>query len=68
MENNSFEYESFYDGASVPPMFGLACSNGDRVYRVSTDGAEVDRLADACTRNHLSPEHMRDVVDDFRHG
>ena len=37
----------------------------DLISDVSTDLKEVQRLADLCTERQLSPEHIRDVVDDF---
>ncbi len=37
----------------------------DLVSDVSTDLAEVQRLADLCTEQQLHPEHLREVVEDF---
>ena len=37
------------------------------VGRISTDFQEVNRLAECCNSAGLSPVHLADVVEDFRH-
>ena len=55
-------------GAGDPPtMFGVVCRDGPRADGLSSDYAEVERLAAALNRNRLSMEHFWDVIEDFRH-
>ena len=60
MRNNHKTYCVFLDVASHP-------QNGICVGRISTDFQEVNRLAECCNSAGLSPVHLADVVEDFRH-
>lgn len=60
-------FSVFLDDNTVPPMFGVECRDGTRIYGLSTDAAEVDRLVALWNESELSPIHMRDAADDFRH-
>ena len=50
-----------------PAMFGVVCRDGPRADGLSSDYAEVERLAAAMNRNRLSVAHFWDVIEDFRH-
>ena len=56
MRNNHKRYCVFLDVAYHPQMYGI-----------STDFQEVNRLAECCNSAGLSPVHLADVVEDFRH-
>lgn len=60
-------FEVCAEEGEIPTMFGVACRDGDRAMRLSSDYAEVAHLVDALNRNELSPEHFWDVIEDFRH-
>ena len=57
MRNNHKTYCVFLDVASHPQMYGIR----------GTDFQEVNRLAECCNSAGLSPVHLADVVEDFRH-
>lgn len=59
-------YEIFEDRSASPLMYGLQIRGGARVYRLTTDRAEVERLAAAFNQLRLSPIHFYDSLDDFR--
>ena len=67
MRNNHKTYCVFRDVASHPQMYGIRGTNGICVGRISTDFQEVNRLAECCNSAGLSPVHLADVVEDFRH-
>mgnify|MGYP005788250989 FL=1 len=67
MRNNRKTYCVFLDTASHPQMYGIRGADGVRVGRISTDFQEVNRLAECCNSAGLSPVHLADVVEDFRH-
>ncbi len=50
--------------------FGISVVNShgneiDRISDVSTSRPAVDALCSKCTKLHLHPIHLRDVIDDF---
>lgn len=67
MRNNHKTYCVFLDVASHPKMYGIRGTNGICVGRISTDFQEVNQLAECCNSAGLSPVHLADVVEDFRH-
>ena len=62
MRNNHKTYCVFLYVASHPQMYGIRGTNGICVGRISTDFQEVN-----CNSAGLSPVHLADVVEDFRH-
>ena len=67
MNNNRVMYRVFLDETTRPQMYGIRSRGGVCVSRISTDFQEVNRLAECCNSVGLSPIHLADVVDDFRH-
>lgn len=53
------EYESY--GIEIRKNGELVC----RVSDISTDKDELERLAELCEREELSPIHIYDVIEDF---
>ena len=59
-------YEIIEDRSIEPLMFGLQTLGGEQLRRLTTDYAEIERLARMCNELQLSPIHFYDVLDDFR--
>ena len=49
--------------------YGISVRCGDEeiahVSDISTNRAEIERLAELCTAEELAPEHLGDVIEDF---
>ena len=60
-------FEVCVEEGESPIWFGVACRDGEKAPRLSSDYAEVERLVRALNRNRLSPVHFWDVIEDFRH-
>lgn len=49
--------------------YGISARDAEKeiafISDVSTNAEEVARLAKLCTERKLSPEHLRDVIEDF---
>lgn len=65
MASDTMYYEVFLDRTAMPPMYGIRYGDAVSVGRLSTDFAEVDRVARLCNEGKLNTVHLRDIADDF---